>query len=289
MHNLATACHAVGDSLRAIELLEFVIAKRSLSLGRTHALTLNALTDLVSISWDCARLEGSLPLFEETMKGARAVLGESDPRTIRAAIHLAGNYRYAGRLADAKKLLDEWLPRSRKLLGGEHEYTLIGLEVLAMLHAQSHRLADAEVIYQELLTVHTRTLPATHPRRASSLYLLGNCQLNRGKVVPAEKNLRECLWIREKDGADEWGTYYLQVRIGSCLLLQKKYAEAEPLLLSGYKGMHDRRDQMPAPLRSMRLQETLNALILLYDRWGKKDKANEWRGKLTAARAKKKP
>ena len=62
---------------------------------------------------------------------------------------------------------------------------------------------------------------------------------------------------------------------------QKKYADAEPLLLSGYEGMSEREAQIP-PVGKPRLTETIRRLVDLYDAWDKKDKADEWRKRLSA-------
>ena len=45
---------------------------------------------------------------------------------------------------------------------------------------------------------------------------------------------------------DDWLTFNARSLLGGSLLGQKKYAEAEPLLLSGYEGMKQREDKIPA-------------------------------------------
>jgi hypothetical protein len=68
------------------------------------------------------------------------------------------------------------------------------------------------------------------------------------------------------------------------LLSQKKYAEAEPLLLNGYEGMKQREDKIPANSVGS-LTGALERLVQLYDAWGKKDKADAWRKKLEQTKA----
>ena len=55
---------------------------------------------------------------------------------------------------------------------------------------------------------------------------------------------------------------------------QRKYAEAEPLLLSGYEGMKQREDTIP-PQDKPRLTRALERLVRLYEAWGKQDEAIE--------------
>jgi hypothetical protein len=72
--------------------------------------------------------------------------------------------------------------------------------------------------------------------------------------------------------------------LGGSLLGQKKYAEAEPLLLAGYEGMK-RRDERIAPIHKVRLAEAIERLVQLYEAWGNVEKAAAWRAKLPSAAA----
>jgi hypothetical protein len=76
--------------------------------------------------------------------------------------------------------------------------------------------------------------------------------------------------------------------LGEALLEQKKYAEAEPLLLEGYEGMKTREAQIPPESRSRRTR-ALERLVRLYEAWGKKDKEARWQKALEAAEAAKTP
>ena len=67
--------------------------------------------------------------------------------------------------------------------------------------------------------------------------------------------------------------------LGGSLLGQKKYALAEPLLISGYEGLKAREATIAAAGKP-RLPEAGQRLVKLYDAWGKPEKAAEWRNKL---------
>ncbi len=61
-----------------------------------------------------------------------------------------------------------------------------------------------------------------------------------------------------------------------------KYTEAEPMLINGYEGLREREARIPF-LRQKKLPAEAGARIVeLYDAWGKKDKADEWRKRLAA-------
>jgi hypothetical protein len=60
---------------------------------------------------------------------------------------------------------------------------------------------------------------------------------------------------------------------------QKKYPEAEPLLLGGYEGMKQREARISPP-NQFRLTEALERLVQIYDATGMKEKADDWRKEL---------
>jgi eukaryotic-like serine/threonine-protein kinase len=59
---------------------------------------------------------------------------------------------------------------------------------------------------------------------------------------------------------------------------QKKYIEAEPLLLEGTQGMIARKDRIAVPDR-YHVDRAREWMVKLYEDWGKPEKAAEWRGK----------
>jgi hypothetical protein len=108
---------------------------------------------------------------------------------------------------------------------------------------------------------------------------LGLSLIQQGKWAEAEPVLRDSLAIREKVQPDEWSTFNTCSQLGGSLLGQKRYAEAEPLIVSGYEGLKAREAKIPQP-GMPRLAEGAERVIRLYEEWGKKDKAAEWRTKL---------
>jgi hypothetical protein len=89
------------------------------------------------------------------------------------------------------------------------------------------------------------------------------------------------LAVRQKAEPNAWTTDNTQALLGTALLLQKKYAAAETLLLQGYDGLRRKAAKTPPAARTCQT-ETIAWLIKLYDAWGKNDKAEAWRKKLNA-------
>jgi eukaryotic-like serine/threonine-protein kinase len=117
------------------------------------------------------------------------------------------------------------------------------------------------------------------PRAAGILAPLGLSLIQQGKWTDAEPILREALAIREKSKPDEWTTFNTRSLLGGSLLGQKKYDEAEPLIVSGYEGMKAREEKIPPPARP-RLTDSAERVVKLYEAWGKKDEAALWRARL---------
>ncbi len=118
-----------------------------------------------------------------------------------------------------------------------------------------------------------------NPRSAdhvSALAVQGSMLLLQKKPSEAELKLRECLTLQEKSEPDNWTTYDTKSMLGQALLEQNRYAEAEPLLVSGYEGMKQREATIPSQDKS-HLIKALDRIVKLYEAWGKLEEATNWR------------
>jgi hypothetical protein len=69
--------------------------------------------------------------------------------------------------------------------------------------------------------------------------------------------------------------------LGGTLMGQRKYGEAEPLLLSGYNGLIERESRIPFSLKPA-LEQAGERVVQLYREWGMPEKAAAWREKIRA-------
>jgi eukaryotic-like serine/threonine-protein kinase len=99
---------------------------------------------------------------------------------------------------------------------------------------------------------------------------------SQGKFTESESLAREALDLYRKKQPDDWQRFRAESLLGASLAGQKKYAEAEPLLFAGYKGMLARKERIDAPSRYY-LDGAHEWLVQFYDAWGKPEKAAEWR------------
>jgi serine/threonine protein kinase/tetratricopeptide (TPR) repeat protein len=151
--------------------------------------------------------------------------------------------------------------------------------------AEQHRLADERKQLAEESEQNDAIL------RLHNLAALGLNLLKQEKWSEAEPILRECLALQEKLAdaplanaaapplVPSWQIADAKSMLGAALTGQKRFADAEPLLLAGYEGLTAAENAIPARARG-RLTESLQRLVRLYDAWEKPDEAVRWRNEL---------
>jgi hypothetical protein len=112
--------------------------------------------------------------------------------------------------------------------------------------------------------------------------------IQQQKWAEGQLTLKECLAIRQQSQPDAWSTFNTQSMLGASLLGQKKYAEAEPLLLKGYEGMKAREKTIP-PQGATRIPEAIDRLIELYTATNKPDEVKKWKAERAKYPAESKP
>ncbi|HSU56828.1 MAG TPA: serine/threonine-protein kinase [Candidatus Dormibacteraeota bacterium] len=187
--------------------------------------------------------------------------------------------RTEGKLAEAERLLREGLATFRRTVGDLHPDVAFTLGGLAGVLSREGYLAEAETAGREAMAIQKKLYGGTNSLTAGTLASLTLTLLYEKKSEEAEPFARELLALDEKMAPDHWYKFSARNFLGAALLGQKKYAEAEPLLLSAYEGMKQREDKIPANDK-VRLQEAIQSLVQLYEETGQSEKAAEWNKKL---------
>ncbi|MFI5454537.1 MAG: tetratricopeptide repeat protein [Isosphaerales bacterium] len=224
----------------------------------------------------------AVPQFERALALRKQALGPDHADTL-TSMHTLANAYWENNLPDqAIRLFEETLRLRRTKLGPDHPDTLTLTDHLSFAYVQSGRLADAVPLREQALKVRQAKLGPDHRDTLETMDDLAGSYMIVGNAARAESLWREALAIRRKKAPDDWGTVNTGSLLGACLLRQKRFSEAEPLLLSGYEGMKAREAKTPAH-GTNRLAETGAWIVELYDAWGKKDRADEWRKRLNAS------
>jgi hypothetical protein len=166
----------------------------------------------------------------------------------------------------------------------EHPYLRLFSTPLLDAYAKAGENAKLASLFQEKLSEDRQTLPKNSPQLAGELAQIGSSPLQQKQWTEAEPLLRECLAIREKTQPDVWSTFNAKSLLGGALLGQKKFADAEPLLLTGYQGMKQREKTMPLQAQDC-IPKTIERLAQLYEATNKKGDAAKWRKEVEAVQA----
>jgi tetratricopeptide (TPR) repeat protein len=185
-------------------------------------------------------------------------------------------------LAEAEADQRAALALRRKVLGEEHPDVTASLNHLGVVLWESGRLDEAKTVLEEAATKRRKLLGADDLEVATIEANLARVLCDQGRWGEAEPWAQESLSIRQAKLPDDWRTFNSRSLLGGALLGQKKYAEAEPLLVAAYQGMAERRERMPAD-SIPRLKEAGERLTQLYEATGRPEQAVEWKKRLAGS------
>ena len=208
----------------------------------------------------------------------RRVLGNEHPNTLTTMSNLAGVYRLQGKYAQAEPLLESARVVGSRVQGDQHPNTLLTMKKLADLYRAQGRYPEADALYLRVVDGRRRALGEEHRDTLDARVLLSRVWLQQRKYPAAEAALSDVLKGFERAAPDTWDRYNCQSLLGASLAGQKRFGEAETLLLSGYDGMVQREATIAVPDR-VDLVEAGERIVALYQEWGKLEKAAEWRQK----------
>jgi serine/threonine protein kinase/lipopolysaccharide biosynthesis regulator YciM len=280
--DLALAYSGDGQPNRAIPLLERSLDTNRAKLGPDHFETLTNQSNLASVCRDAGLLDRAASLLEESLKNKKNELGPGHAKFLHAQCQLGITYRAKGLVDQAVATLEETLRDYRSRFGSDYIFALGCQRELAVACRERGEPVRAESLLREAATLIRGKLGSEHPDLADALAELGLVLMQASRWVEAEPILRECLKIREARLREKWPRFDAMSLLGGSLLGQRKYAEAEPLLVRGYERTNARRDRVPFPDRE-RIAEAGKRVVQLYEAWGNTDKAAEWRARLATA------
>ena len=282
-NNLAVAYRESGKLALALPLFAETLEHLKVKLGPDHPDTLLSMNNLASEYWSLQQLDKSIPMFEDLLRRQESKLGRDHPSTLICAANLGVNYLEAHRPKEAIPLLEEALRSATKY----PELRFVG-RWLIDAYAQTGENTKLAKLLKEWLIELRKTLPNGSPQLAQELASLSLTLLHAKAFSEAEPLLRECLAIRQRTQPGVWSTSSTKSMLGGALLGQKKYAEAEPLLLAGYDGMKQREQTIPTGGWN-RLAEALERLVQLFQATNKPDDAAKWHKELEDRKAQSQP
>ncbi len=284
LNDLASLLCAEGKLAEAEPLFREALEIRRASLPAGHPGIAQGLNNLAWLLHAQNKLVEAERFFREALEICRAAYPPGHPEIATSLCNLAALLHAQDKYAEAEPLSREALEIWRAALPAGHPDIALGLNVLALLLQRQEKFAEAEPLFREALEICRAAHPAGHPNIVRCLSSLASLLQAQNRFAEAELFYREALTIRESKAPDDWQTSSARSMLGGALLGQKKLAQAEPLLLDGYRGMKEREASIP-PQSATRILESLELLVQLYGAKGDATEAAAWRSKLEAARA----
>jgi serine/threonine protein kinase len=273
---------SLGQSAQAVQALGQALALRRATLGPDDPQTLDSMHGLVVACCRSSQFREALPLAEEALARRSAVLGADHLLTLRSQTCLAVAYDETGRKEDAFRLIEDVFQRRKATLGPDHSETVGALWNLLDGFRVTNRPEDGIRVCREMLAYERgKATPDKHYVISLTTWVAGYL-LMQCKYAEAEPLWRKVVAFGDEQQPLSWVHYANRSKLGESLAGQKRYAEAEPLLLQGYEGLAAHAPSVPRPNASpyaFELADALNRLVRLYDDWGKPEKAAEWRAK----------
>ena len=276
MNNLAAVYMAQAKHGQAEALFSQTLEIEHRVLAPEHPYTLDTMNNLANVY----ALQGKYPPAEtletRVLEVRRRILPPEHPLILNSMHDLAYIYTGQGRYMEAEKLLAQAIEGQRRALGPEHPDTLGSIADAAAVYQRDAKYASAEQFAAQALAGRRKALGPEEPDTMDSAADLVLAYQSQGKFAESEPLAREALEIDRRKRPDDWQRFRAETLLGASLSGQKKYAEAEPLLLQGYQGMAARKDRIAVP-DQYHLDRAREWIVQFYEAWGKREKAAEWK------------
>jgi tetratricopeptide (TPR) repeat protein len=180
-----------------------------------------------------------------------------------------------GDLADAETNLVEGEGLYRKLYGPEYLAIYDNIRVQAQVAYLKGDYQSAKNKIDLALDNYRKNSIPKNISFATALTVQGLTLNKLGKSDEAEKVLREAVKLREENLPEKhFMTALSKGALGEFLTTQKRFAEAEGLLLGSYEGLKSSQSA-----DSPRIKIAAERLVTLYADWGRPSDANNFRSR----------
>ena len=263
LSDAAFADRAVGRFDQAEALWREALSYAPRLPPKYRAQTITPKTFLAQLYIDRGDLEKADPLASEASRELRA-LGTDHFPLAQSLIDLGNIRRLEARYAEADSLIQEGTGLYAQVQGEDHPNVAFGLLSLATSRYYQGRYDLAQEDLGKAQKIIAAKIPKGANSYAAAQELQGRILCKTGRPREAEPVLRDALATRRQRSHRPLDVALAAGSLGECLLAQKRYAEAEPLLVASYQTLQSL--QVP---RSPALKEARGRLETLYATRGK--------------------
>ncbi|MBI1852415.1 MAG: serine/threonine protein kinase [Planctomycetes bacterium] len=273
METLAEILQASGRFRDAETLFKAALAGQYEVSGADDPYTIAATNNLSALYEDMDLPDRTEPLIRRALDAARRVFGPQHVNTCRSMHGLALHLYQKGSYAEAADLERRALPGFRLALGDDHEDTRFAMRLLARALRALNQLDECEERYREVLAAYRRAEGDDSRTTIAVKFQLAVCLMSEGKFAEANGLFSETLESGRHvlpPASDDLALY--EQFYGRCLRFEERFDEAEPHLLEGYRRLNE-----AYGARHDRVVDAIGDLVNLYEKWGKPEKAAEYR------------
>ena len=279
--DLAVALYCLGVNLNvgnqpkaAQPLLAEAVALVRKHLGETHGYYVTALVALAT----ALERDGEIDTAEKTYRQAIEVGGRGPARNrmyvAQAYGSLAVLLTNKAAYVEAEAAARQSQALYREVYGGDDNFSVAyNQSQLAYIYYLQADYVRAELEGKKALESLRKHLGREHATTLGTALTVGLSLTRNGKAIEGEPYLQEAVVVRKRTNPPgDAGTAHATSILGECLTAQKRYAEAEPLLIKGH-------NELKAKLgdQHKRTIDARERLAKLYERWGKPDEAARYR------------
>jgi serine/threonine-protein kinase len=206
--------------------------------GNTHPSLADVLVNLGQIQHSLGNDASAENYYRQALVIKRAWYGDNHPETAMAMSAVGQALVYQGRYDEAATILQQDLSIQEHFFGKVHAQVAVVLNMLAKLDLRRKHLKDAEAEYVRMAAIN-------HAIHGDNSYLTGIAAFGlesvyeqQGNYARAENSGRVAVksFLETLPPGHQY-TSFARLELGHVLVLERKYAEAEPNLVAGYQDL----------------------------------------------------
>jgi serine/threonine-protein kinase len=245
---LARVWNDTGRPEEAEPAIRESLAIRRKVFGEEHRETAVSKAELGRLLMQRGDIEEAEPLLRENVATTVHMLGADHPNSAAANSTLAQLVLIKGDLKTGEAMLRDSAAVFRRVFGAEGLQYAQALNNLAIALEWQGRFAEALPLVENSVTIAQPQLGHAHPRVQNLIVNRARLLIARGEGARTEADLREVLLAREAlYPAGDWRIGQVRSLLGAALMAQKRYSEAEPLMVAADDGLR--------PIQGMQARE----------------------------------
>jgi non-specific serine/threonine protein kinase/serine/threonine-protein kinase len=214
-------------------------------------------------------------ILTDVSEKLRRTVGPENPQTLAAMTALANAYSDERRYTEAEALHLKVLEMKRRAIGPGARQTVNSLDYIVDMYFRQGKYREAHPYADQLLPARRRMLGSDNATTMDAAVKLALADLAVGNVATATALAREAQDWDRKNRPNVWARFWSESLLGASLARERKFEEAEPLLLEAYAGLSSSKEAADAGNRRQ-IEFALQSIHDLYTVWGKLAEAVKW-------------